>query len=134
MKKIGAMIPQLFASLFKKVATENYPFEKYDKPEHFRGRIIFDPLKCIGCQLCVKDCPSKAIKINKLGDKEFECIIDLARCVFCGQCVYICPKQALKSSKDFELAQLTKKNFKDVFNAKTVSRTKPKEDSEKKSD
>jgi ferredoxin len=47
--------------------------------------------------LCVRDCPSEAISINKIGEKRFEAIIDLDRCVYCGQCVSSCNKDALES-------------------------------------
>lgn len=105
-KTPGRMIIEVLESLFKKPATVNYPFIKPPVPEELRGRLKFFPEKCIGCLLCMKDCPSNAITIKKLGDKQFEAIIDLGRCIYCGQCVDSCPKKALAITNEFELAQL----------------------------
>ena len=65
-------------------------------PEQFRGRLKFCAEKCIGCKMCVRDCPSGAIKIRKVGDKQFEADIDMAKCIYCGQCVDSCLKKALE--------------------------------------
>ncbi|MFH1221110.1 MAG: 4Fe-4S dicluster domain-containing protein [Candidatus Eisenbacteria bacterium] len=45
--------------------------------EGFRGKITADAAKCIGCKLCMRDCPSDAIHINKVEEKRFEIEIDL---------------------------------------------------------
>jgi formate hydrogenlyase subunit 6/NADH:ubiquinone oxidoreductase subunit I len=106
MIKAGKMLAEVLAHLFKKPATCNYPAEKSVKPDKFRGKIQFDATKCIGCKMCMRDCPAKAITITKIGDKQFEATIDIDKCLFCAQCVDTCPKDALASSKEFELAHL----------------------------
>ncbi|MHB9020155.1 MAG: 4Fe-4S dicluster domain-containing protein, partial [Minisyncoccota bacterium] len=83
---------------------------------------------CIGCKICMKDCPSNAITINKVGDKQFEAVIDLDKCVYCAQCVDSCPKKALESTKEFELAQLDKNKLKVKINVEP----EPEKDTEKK--
>ena len=108
----GAMIEFVLRSLFKKPATVKYPYEKMPMPAKFRGKLKFAPEKCIGCLLCVKDCPAKAIKINKVGDKKYEAEIDLGKCVYCGQCVDSCPKKALEITPEFELAQISRNKLK----------------------
>jgi formate hydrogenlyase subunit 6/NADH:ubiquinone oxidoreductase subunit I len=108
MKRPGMMIREVLSSFLKKTATITYPAMKVEMPDRFRGRIIFHNQRCIGCKLCVRDCPSEAITINKIGEKQFEAIIDLDRCVYCAQCVDSCNKDALESSKDYELASLVK--------------------------
>ena len=108
----GRMIASVLASLFKKPATVKYPYEKMPMPAKFRGKLKFAPEKCIGCLLCVKDCPAKAIKINKVGDKKYEAEIDLGKCVYCGQCVDSCPKKALEITPEFELAQISRNKLK----------------------
>ena len=113
----GKMIEFVLQSLFKKPATVNYPFEKMKMPEHFRGKLNFISEKCIGCMLCVKDCPAKAIQIKKVGDKKFEAEIDLGKCVYCGQCVDSCPRKALEITPEFELAQIDRNKLKIVFHA-----------------
>lgn len=104
----GAMIMELIRSLFKKPVTTKYPFDKARPVKKFRGRITFRADKCIGCKLCMKDCPSDAIQIVKVGEKRFDAVIDLGKCIYCGQCVESCMKKALECTEDFELAQLNR--------------------------
>ncbi|MDD5482407.1 MAG: 4Fe-4S binding protein [Kiritimatiellae bacterium] len=115
MIKIGKMLQQLLSSLGEKPATHRYPFERVSLPPRFRGKLKFYPEKCIGCRLCMRDCPSAAIQINKIGEKRFEAVISLDRCIYCAQCVDVCPKKALEITSEFELAQLDRKNLKAVF-------------------
>jgi formate hydrogenlyase subunit 6/NADH:ubiquinone oxidoreductase subunit I len=104
----GKMLLEALKHVMRKPATISYPAVKVEMPPHFRGRIAYRSERCIGCKICVKDCPSEAISINKLGDKVFEAVIDLDRCVFCAQCVDSCPKDALESSAAYELASTDK--------------------------
>ena len=55
----GRMITEVLGSLFKKPATSHYPFVKVEMPEKFRGKMKFYPEKCIGCKLCMRDCPHR---------------------------------------------------------------------------
>jgi formate hydrogenlyase subunit 6/NADH:ubiquinone oxidoreductase subunit I len=87
----------------------------------FRGKLKFYPEKCIGCKMCMKDCPSAAITIREAAPKKFDCEIDLSKCIFCAQCVDTCPKKALEATEDFELAQLDIDKLKVIFHAKIDS-------------
>lgn len=131
MKKPGKMISEVLKSVLKKPATEQYPFVKTEKPAKFRGKLKFDAAKCIGCKICMKDCPANAITINKVGEKQFEAVIDLDKCIYCAQCVDSCPKKALEASKEFELAQLDKKKLKVKINVEPESQPEPKKDTDK---
>ncbi len=118
--KIGVMINDLVRSLFSKPATEKYPFEKRPAPERLRGKLYWDPAKCTGCQLCVKDCPSEAIELIVLDkvNKRFVMRYHIDRCTYCGQCVENCRLECLgMSSEQWELASTKKEPF-EVFYGK----------------
>lgn len=112
------MLREVLGSIFKKPATNLYPAQKMEMPDRFRGKIKFDPAKCIGCKMCMRDCPTNAITINKVGENKFEAVFDLGRCIYCAQCVDTCPKKALEATKEVELAQLDKKKLRVVFSYK----------------
>jgi formate hydrogenlyase subunit 6/NADH:ubiquinone oxidoreductase subunit I len=121
----GKMIAEVLESLFKKPATSSYPFgPKTGMPKDFRGKLKFTPEKCIGCKMCMRDCPSGAITIKPAGEKKFLAEIDLAKCVYCAQCVDSCPKKALEATGEFELAQLEHGKLKVVFSAEPGPNTK----------
>lgn len=126
MIRSGIMLRQVLQSIFKRPATLLYPFKKTEMPDKFRGKIVFHPERCIGCMLCMKDCPANAIKITKIGDKSFECAIDLGKCIYCGQCVDSCLKKALESTKEFELAVLDRNKLKVTFRGDAPKKPSPK--------
>jgi len=115
MIKPGSLLFTVIASLFKKAATIRYPFVKDEMPDRFRGKLRFFPERCIGCKLCMRDCPSNAITITKVGEKRFQAEIDLAKCIYCAQCVDTCPKKALETTREYELAQTDRSQLRITF-------------------
>lgn len=104
----GRILRLVLQSFFKKPVTRNYPVVKIEMPQGFRGKLKFDPKKCVGCKMCMRDCPAGAITISKTADNKFMAEIDLARCIFCAQCVDSCMRKALEMTKEFELGALKK--------------------------
>ena len=70
-------------------------------PPAFRGKIAYQRDLCIGCQLCVKICPTKAIEFIP-EDKKVR--IFVARCCFCSQCNDVCPVNCLSMTDEFLLS------------------------------
>ncbi len=123
MKRPARMAQQLLGSALKKPVTISYPAEEVKMPEGFRGKIKFFPLRCIGCKLCMRDCPSEAIEIIKVGEKQFKAQFNLGRCIYCAQCVDSCNKNALAITDDFELAQLDPQKLKIEYNDRSEEGT-----------
>ncbi|HEX7434121.1 MAG TPA: 4Fe-4S binding protein, partial [Anaerolineaceae bacterium] len=101
-------------SLFIKPVTEKYPLIRKAAPNRFRGLLTYDPSKCSGCQLCIKDCPSNAIELITVDkvNKRFVLRYHSDRCTFCAQCVESCRFKCIEMSNDqWELASTTKAPF-----------------------
>jgi NAD(P)H-quinone oxidoreductase subunit I/formate hydrogenlyase subunit 6 len=105
--KVVAMLGDVLESLVHRPVTRPYPFERHEPPPSLRGQLQWDPTNCIGCGLCVRDCPAKAIEIITVDkeDKRFVMRYHLDRCLFCSQCVQSCRRECLSMSSDsWELA------------------------------
>ncbi len=97
------------------VVTVQYPEEKVDYPEGYRGLHRLVPRedgkpRCVACYMCATICPAQCIYIEAAeydsGDDSTESrviekypktfVIDELRCVVCGLCVDACPKDAIR--------------------------------------
>ncbi|MFZ5438711.1 MAG: NuoI/complex I 23 kDa subunit family protein [Myxococcota bacterium] len=97
------------------VVTINYPEEKVDYPEGYRGLHRLVPRedgkpRCVACYMCATICPAQCIYIEageydendeaaesrviEKYPKQF--VIDELRCIVCGLCVDACPKDAIR--------------------------------------
>ena len=119
--KLGVMINDLTRSTLQGPMTEKYPFERRSSPERLRGKLNWDPEACIGCGLCEKDCPSRALELIVIDKKakQFEMLYRVDRCTFCAQCVHNCRQACLMlSNEEWELAALSTDNFQFTFHGK----------------
>jgi formate hydrogenlyase subunit 6/NADH:ubiquinone oxidoreductase subunit I len=105
--RIPSLAKKALGQIFSKPATEKYPFAKPKLADNFRGQPDFDFSLCIGCGLCGRDCPAKAIEMVSVEDKKRP-QLNLSKCVFCYQCAETCPKKAIKTSCNYELATTDK--------------------------
>lgn len=91
-------------------------------PDRFRGLVQIREENCIGCGLCVMDCPSKALEIKKSDTKDFLLYHYRNRCSYCGQCEISCRYDAIHltnvlnspsiNKEDFSIILVDKKNTK----------------------
>jgi ferredoxin len=49
-----------------------------------------DVKKCTGCESCIEECPSEAIKMVN-----GKAVIDPDNCIDCGVCIDACPVEAI---------------------------------------
>jgi NADH-quinone oxidoreductase subunit I len=71
---------------------------------------------CIGCQACVRICPTQLITVPTHVGEDKKRVVDgfqmkIERCMFCGLCEEICPVDAIKLSKEYELAAFDRKDL-----------------------
>ena len=70
------------------------PFLKGWLRNYVISKPLLDPVKCIGCGLCVKMCPPQSLKL-----KDGRPVFDLPNCIRCYCCQEHCPKGAIIPKK-----------------------------------
>lgn len=65
----------------------------------FMPRPMIDKAKCIGCGECVRSCPKKTIRLERLGNKK-RAVITHDACIRCWCCQELCPYKAVKIKKN----------------------------------
>jgi len=93
-------------NLFSKSDCEKYPFVPKEAPANYRGRIVFHPEKCIGCDICERVCSPQAISTSEEQKEDGIYVtrtFHMGSCTFCQTCVDFCPKHAIEMSKDYDM-------------------------------
>lgn len=118
--KFGVMLRDVLKSVFERPVTVTYPAEREPAPDRLRGTLHWNPDRCTGCCLCVKDCPANAIELITLdkANKRFVFRYHADRCTYCAQCVQNCRFGCLQMSNDeWELASGDKATFEVYYGA-----------------
>lgn len=93
----------------KEEVTQQYPEERREPSERFRGFLHNDIKVCTSCTMCVKVCPVDCISMEAVrgADKKMVLVsydINIGRCMYCGLCVEVCPVKSLKHTGGYEKA------------------------------
>ena len=95
----------------KEEVTLQYPEERWEIPERYRGFLHNDIKACTACTMCVKVCPVDCISLESVRGADKKMVlasydINIGRCMYCGLCVEVCPTKSLKHTIGYELASL----------------------------
>ena len=81
-------------------------------PARFRGRVVVDPAKCVGCGICRHVCAGRAIRIepdeHKLG---YTFTVWHNTCALCAMCRHYCPTKAITLSNNWHNAHLQSEKY-----------------------
>jgi ferredoxin len=121
LEKVGRMVPQLKILAREKLQVKVKSEEAYSRLYSSEKTVqllddfiadpassaeelpayYIDPTECVGCQVCMKKCPTGAIA----GDKKTIHVIDQDICTHCGTCYYVCPPKvdAVRKMVDEEI-------------------------------
>lgn len=119
--KVSSMMDSYFigeTQIDKKSVVKQAIFETMYKaltkswiPTFAKKNLKVDVDKCTLCKVCVKQCPSKNIKIEN--DK----IVFAEQCLACAKCLNICPRNAyLANDKSFDQYNLRQPSIKSQLN------------------
>ena len=125
---IGQGLAITMRHFFRKKVTIQYPEEKREFSENFRGlhslkRDENGAERCTACGLCALSCPAEAITMvaaeRKKGEENLyreekyaaSYEINMLRCIFCGFCEEACPKEAIYLDGDIAPASFERRDF-----------------------
>jgi formate hydrogenlyase subunit 6/NADH:ubiquinone oxidoreductase subunit I len=81
-------------NLHKGTVSFRLPHQHQCTSNRYRGLILNDPKRCVGCGSCAYPCPTAAIEVTRKGD-EYIWAYDPGKCTFCGRCIDRCRPQSL---------------------------------------
>lgn len=112
-------------NLFKDTSCEMYPVNAKEAAPNYRGRIVYDPTKCINCGMCERVCAggaiSRTVEPTEEGDK-ITMSFNLGSCTFCRMCADFCARKAIELTGDYHMA-VTNEN--DLIVSGTFIKKKP---------
>ncbi len=95
----------MLANLFRKPVTTEFPLKPKEYGEQVRGSVRNDIGSCIFCGMCMRNCPSGAITVDR-ATKTWT--INPYACVQCRGCVDTCPKKCLEMVNEYTEAATEK--------------------------
>ncbi len=101
-------LKEAITNLFSRPSTVEYPNKVKESPAkpRYRGRVTYDPEKCLDCGQCIKVCSPSSITRTEEDVPEGKKItlhFDMTSCTFCGTCEDFCDSKAIHLTEDYHL-------------------------------
>ncbi len=130
-----SLLSKVVKYIFSKPATIQYPREETPVEPDFRGRQYADLSKCVGCSLCMIECPPKAIRMERIPEgyevpkrnaRRMFPVVNYLKCIYCYRCVTVCPTRAYVVTNEYRLAT-DKPSDSRALSLSTLKKSPPKE-------
>jgi NADH-quinone oxidoreductase subunit I len=130
--------------LGRHAVTIQYPEQRWEMPARSRGVVVLlsdketGELNCTACELCMRACPTAAIKVESHRDESKRkhldgFTVDHALCCYCGLCEEACNFSAIKLATKYEFSTIhIEDTVWDVKKLQETGRDVPYEDTRKK--
>ncbi len=93
-------------------STDPFPLGETFTPERFRGKVVVDAERCMGCGICRHVCAAGAINIDVRADQSgYDFTVWHNSCCLCAQCRHFCPAKAITLSTDWHNAHPQSEKF-----------------------
>ena len=99
-------VKEAISQLFSKPSCAMYPAVESIAAPRYRGRIAFDPTKCINCGMCERVCCGGAITHTVEKTEEGDRItrsFNLGCCTFCAHYMDFCSTKAIQLTQDYHM-------------------------------
>lgn len=103
---IFPFLKEALSNLISRPSTVPFPKVNVDAKPGYRGRIAYDPEKCVNCGMCIKVCsPGAIVRTSEEveGGEKITYEFDLTSCTFCGMCQDFCSTKAIELTGDYHM-------------------------------
>ncbi len=109
------LLPNILKALVSRPETDTRPRSENPTPVAYRGRVMARAEQCVGCRLCVSDCPANALELIKTGKAKYQLIHYRDRCAYCAQCELSCRFAAIYLDHAYMNASGDRRDFRRIL-------------------
>jgi formate hydrogenlyase subunit 6/NADH:ubiquinone oxidoreductase subunit I len=118
-KHLVSELKEVLVCLQAGQVTLGYPFQPHSPELGFRGKVVMETERCVGCGACANACPPRLITLRDT-EKYRVMDLELRRCTYCAQCRDVCPQKAITLSTQFETASTSMSDMQIQLSLKLV--------------
>jgi formate hydrogenlyase subunit 6/NADH:ubiquinone oxidoreductase subunit I len=104
----------IFQNLRRGPVSFRLPHKHECTSSDYRGLIVNDAERCVGCGLCAYVCPTAAIEVTRSGET-YRWVYDPGKCTFCGRCLERCKPHTLSMESKLPPLYSTQGELKNVL-------------------